>query len=160
MTKQLDKIEELTRQAVKEVFDGMLSMKVSDGPPTPLPNDAAGQIIGSVGFIGKATGVIHIYAGLGFATVITSRMLGLAESEIDSSEMVNDAIGELSNMIVGQVKSRLCDAGWPCTLTIPSIVRGQHLSVEGSSQILRKIIGFHNCTHHFLAELLLKEPTE
>ena len=61
-------------------------------------------------------------------------MLGISESEVDAGEMVTDAIGELSNMVAGYVKSRLCDSGLPCTLTIPSVVRGQELSVEGSAQ--------------------------
>jgi chemotaxis protein CheX len=157
MTKQSDLIEELTRKAVPEVFQGMLSMDLSAGPPAPLPLDPAGQIIGSVGFTGEATGIIYLYAGVSFAKVITSRMLGIEIAEVDPGDMVNDAIGELSNMVVGYVKSRLCDAGLPCVLTIPSVVRGQQLSVEGSSQITRKVMGFRAGEHPLVAEVLVKE---
>ena len=86
-------------------------------------------------------------------------MLGITEAEVDSGEMVTDAIGELSNMVVGYVKSRLCNSGLPCVLTIPSVVRGQQLSIEGSAQCTRKMIGFRNCTHHLLAEVMLKIST-
>jgi chemotaxis protein CheX len=96
---------------------------------------------------------------MGFARVITSRMLGIGESEVDPGEMVTDAIGELSNMVAGYVKSRLCNGGLPCTLTIPSVVRGQELSVEGSTQLVRRVIGFRNCKYHLLAEVLLKNST-
>jgi chemotaxis protein CheX len=64
--------------------------------------------------------------------MITSLLLGIAEAELDTGEMVTDAIGELSNMVVGYVKSRLCDGGWHCVLTIPSVVRGQQLTIECS----------------------------
>jgi len=74
--------------------------------------------------------------------------------------MVTDAIGELSNMVAGYVKSRLCNGGLPCVLTIPSVVRGQQLSVEGSAQVMRRVIGFRNCAHHLLAEVMLKEPAQ
>ena len=157
MTTQTEQIEAWTRQAVPEVFLGMLSMDLTTEPPAPFPLDPAGQIIGSVGFTGEATGIIYLYAGVSFAKVITSRMLGIEEAEVDPGDMVNDAIGELSNMVVGFVKSRLCDAGAPCTLTIPSVVRGQQLSVEGSSQIARRVIGFRNGDHQLVAEVLVKE---
>jgi len=160
MSDQIEQIDRLTREAVKEVFQSMLSMEVNPEPPSPLAADPAGQIIGSVGFIGEATGIIYLYAGVGFARVITSRMLGIAEPEVDPGEMVTDAIGELSNMVAGYVKSRLCNGGLPCTLTIPSVVRGQELSVEGSARVIRRVIGFRNCKHHLLAEVLLKDSSE
>jgi chemotaxis protein CheX len=160
MNNQIEQIDRLTREAVKEVFQSMLSMEVNPEPPSPLAPDPAGQIIGSVGFIGEATGIIYLYAGMGFARVITSRMLGLDEPEVDPGEMVTDAIGELSNMVAGYVKSRLCNGGLPCTLTIPSVVRGQELSVEGSAQVIRRVIGFRNCKYHLLAEVMLKSSPE
>jgi len=158
MNKAIEQIDRLTRDAVQEVFQSMLSMEINPEAPLPLSPDPDGQIIGSVGFIGEVTGIIYIYAGIGFARVITSRLLGITEAEVESGEMVTDAIGELSNMVVGYVKSRLCNDGLPCTLTIPSVVRGQQLSVEGSAQLTRRLIGFRNCKYHLLAEVLLKTP--
>lgn len=158
MTIDIVQIEDLTSEAVRNVFQSMLSMEVTLEKPAVLRNDPAGQIIGSVGFAGDASGIICLYATVGFATVITSRMLGIEEAEVDANEMVNDAFGELSNMVAGFVKSHLCDGGLPCVLTIPSIVRGQGLSVERSAQILRRVIGFHNSHHHLVVEILLKNP--
>ena len=160
MNERMERVDELTRDAVKAVFQSMLSMEVNPEAPSPLEPDPAGQIIGSVGFIGEATGIIYLYASASFARVITSRMLGIAEEEVDEGDMVTDAIGELCNMVVGYVKSRLCNDGLECTLTIPSVVRGQQLSVEGSNQVTRRVIGFRNCTHHLLAEVLLRNSTE
>ena len=153
----IEHVKQLTQQAVREVFQSMMSMDLEDEAPAPLEPDAQGQIIGSVGFIGETSGVIYLYAGVSFAKVVTGQMLGLSEQEVDSDEMVSDAIGELSNMVAGHVKSRLCDQGWTCTLTIPSIVRGQELSVEGSAHVERAVMGFRSSDHRFLAELLLKE---
>lgn len=157
MTKQIDQIEQLMREAVPQVFQSMLSTDVTAEPPFPFEPNSGGQIIGSVGFIGEATGIIYLYAGVSFAKVLTGRMLGIPELEVDEGDMVNDAVGELSNMVVGYVKSRLCDFGWPCTLTIPSVVRGQHLTVEGSAQVARRVIGFRDGENHVVAEVLLKE---
>lgn len=158
MTKSIQHLEDLTCQAVREVFQSMVSMDISTEAPSPV-EDAEGQIIGSVGFVGDVNGVIHLYTGTSFVRLATSKMLGIHESEVDD-EMINDALGELANMVAGYVKTRLASNGKPCALTIPSIVRGQRLSVEGATDITRKIIGFKNCNHRFLAELLLKDPSK
>ena len=153
----LQKIETLTQKAVCEVFQSMLSVDVTVEPPAALPPDPEGEVVGSVGFIGEATGVICLYAGVGVARALTGRMLGIPAAEVDSGDMLNDAIGELSNMVVGYVKSRLCDGGLACTITIPSIVRGQQLSVESPTQVTRIVLGFRADDKPFLAEILLKE---
>jgi chemotaxis protein CheX len=85
-------------------------------------------------------------------------MLGLAEAELQGDEMVNDVIGELSNMIVGCAKPRLCDAGAPCVLTIPSIVRGQNFEIEPARRCNRRLLGFRCGVDHLVIELLM-EPT-
>jgi len=159
MDKRIDQIHQLTREAVKGVFHSMLSLEINPESPSPLTPDPEGHIIGSVGFTGGATGIIYLYAGVGFARVITSRFLGIPEEEVDPDEMVNDAIGELSNMVVGYVKSHLCDAGLSCTMTVPAVARGKELRVESPPQVSRRLIGFHNCTHHLLAEVLLKDSS-
>jgi chemotaxis protein CheX len=139
----------------------MLSMEIAQEPPAiPSEEDERIQIIGSVGFVGEATGIICLYIEVALAKAITSSMLGIEEAEVDTDEMVNDAIGELSNMVAGFVKSQLCDGGLPCVLTIPSIVRGQKLSVEGAGDIIRRVIGFKNCQHHFSVEILLQQPSQ
>lgn len=154
-------LEELTRQAVREVFESMASLEIT--PEDPQSNgDTAGEIVGSVGFVGEKTnGVIYLYARVSFIRVVTGQMLGIPDDEVDNDEMINDAFGELTNMVAGYVKTRLANnSGGACALTIPSIVRGQRLTVEGSTDVTRKIMGFRYGDHHFMAELLLKDPAK
>ena len=153
----MEAIEQLARTAVVDVFRSMVSTELSAAPPLPLAPDPDGQIAGSVGFIGQASGLIYLYVGVGFAKAITGRMLGIPEPDITEDEMVNDAIGELSNMVGGYVKSHLCDDGWTCTLTIPSVVRGRELSIERVPRLTRKIIGFKENDRRLLVELLMKD---
>jgi chemotaxis protein CheX len=129
---------------------------MEDDDPAPLAPADGGQIISSVGFIGQATGVIYLNANVSFAKCIASRMLGLDEAEVDGGEMINDVFGELGNVVVGSVKSRLCDLGWSCTLTIPSIVRGNELSVEAVTDATRIVLGFRAGDQRLIAEVLIK----
>jgi two-component system cell cycle response regulator len=120
----IDEMRDSLKSGVSEVFRTMLTLEAKPvavlhewhAPGDPL-------VAGCVGFTGDANGVVYVHATARFARTLASRMLGLPEAELQGDEMVNDVIGELSNMIVGCAKSRLCDAGAPCVLTIPSIVR-------------------------------------
>ncbi len=156
-TTHLDELQELTCQAVRHVFQTMLSIAVAPHAPTPLPPDPDGEIVGSVGFIGQMTGAVYLYSTVSFARLLTSRMLGIPPAEVDSDDMINDAHGELSNMVVGQVKSKLGNRGIACTLTLPSIVRGPQLTVEKPARVTTRIIGFEHGGHHLLAEIFLKD---
>ena len=150
-------VQELTRAAVREVFQEMLTLEMADDASTPLAPEAAGQIVTSVGFVGGATGVIHLNSGIHFAKIITGRMLGLEEAEVED-DMLNDAFAELGNVVVGWVKSHLSDRGWSCALTIPSLLRGHQLSVEDIADATRGILGFRTGDHRLLVEMFVRNP--
>lgn len=153
----IDIVENLTRQSVENVFNQMLGMTMLKDGEEPLAADTCGQIVGSVGFAGQANGIVYLYSGFGFAKLITGQMLGISEADGIEDEMVKDAIGELSNMVVGNIKSRLCDTGWQCTLTIPSILRGNQIAISGTGKSKKKILGFRNHDHRMLAYVVIKE---
>jgi len=151
----------LVTEAVTEVFSTMLSYSINSSQSTSLPHSASGNgssmhVAGGVGFGGDVTGVVYIVVTTAFAREITCRLLGIGDGEIDSESMVNDAIGELANMVVGQIKSRLCDRGLPCVLTIPSIVRGSSFSVEGCSTDEHEAYRFMCANQQLSVEVLAK----
>jgi chemotaxis protein CheX len=149
-------LEELVTQAVTRAFDTMLNIPVALEPAAPDIWNGEPHVAGSVGFIGRLSGIVYIYSSANFARRITSMLLGLQESEIDSDEMVNDAIGELANMVVGQIKSQLSDRGMPCVLTIPSIVRGSHFVIESMSTTTRRLSTFRCGDQRLVVETLIK----
>jgi CheY-specific phosphatase CheX len=153
---QIDEIEQMTRDAVRLVFQTMLSMDVADVPEVALTKPNI-EVFSSVGFIGEVTGSVYLGVDTLLSHIITARMLGISQDEIESDEMVNDVMGEVSNMIVGQVKSRLCDSGSTCTLTIPSIVRGKLLSVEPPAHVTKRLSGFNYGNKAFFTEILVKD---
>lgn len=154
-----DDLEDLLKAAVVEVFGTMIGLQVQADPPgTPL---ASGEpsIAGAVGFIGQVSGVVYIYAPVSFAVRLTGKMLDLEARQIDGDEMVNDAMGELANMIVGHFKSRLSDRGHSCVMTIPSIVRGTQFQIEPVSNTIRRVLSFRCLEYQLVVEIMLKpEP--
>jgi chemotaxis protein CheX len=149
-------VENLVSDAVNEVFTTMLSFPIQRETPKTEATNGEPHIAGSVGFIGRLTGIVYIYSTCRLAKKITAQLVGMTETEITGEEMVNDAFGELANMVVGQLKSRLCDRGMPCVLTIPSIVRGSHFSIEPVSSTERGVLSFRCLESQVIVEVLLK----
>ena len=79
------------------------------------------------------------------------------ESGFTMVEVMNDAIGELTNMTVGSFKNGLCDAGYPCKLTIPSILHGSNFTIEPISSVTRHIYNFDCGGHRIIADVLMKQ---
>lgn len=155
--------ENITR-AVSDVFKTMLGRSAALCPASAQGARPSGevavtpQVVGTVGFLGDANGLIYLYLPLNFARLCTCHLLGMSEAELDEAgdEVINDAIGELTNMTVGSFKNALCDAGFPCKLTIPSILRGSNFSVEPISTASRYIFSFDCTGHKVVADILLK----
>ncbi len=156
----IEVLEELVKGAVSEVFSTMLSIKTQPDSSLNIVSQGESHVASSVGFIGQITGVVFIYSNDSFAKVITSRMLGLEPKDVDTEEMINDSMGELGNMVVGHIKSRLCDRGMSCVLTIPSIVRGSQFSIQPTTSASRMVIAFRCDDVNQVAIEVLIKPTD
>jgi chemotaxis protein CheX len=159
-------IRDYINRAVSDVFKTMLGRvptfsaqePLRGDEPLPSPEGNRPQVVGTVGFIGDINGLIYLHLDLGFARICTCHLLGMTEAELDEAgdEVINDAIGELTNMTVGGFKNGLCDAGYPCKLTIPSILRGSNFSIEPISSAVRRIYYFDCAEHRVVADILMK----
>ncbi len=161
-------IREYITRAVSDVFKTMLGRVPAFVGSTPQPLGSASPIaatqdrqlyvVGTVGFIGEVNGLIYLYLEEPFARLCTCQLLGMTEPELEAAgdEVINDAIGELTNMTVGGFKNGLCDAGYPCKLTIPSILRGSNFSIEPISSATRHTFNFESGGHKLIADILLK----
>lgn len=116
-------------------------------------------VVGTVGFIGDISGLIYLYMGADFANQLSGHLLGMSLQELDEAgdEVVNDAVGEITNMTVGTFKNQLCDHGFSCKLTIPSILRGSNFSIEPITSATRRIYRFKIADHVLVADLLMKQ---
>lgn len=143
-------IRQFIEQHVREVFDTMLSMPADLSPDKSLPHYVE-HVTGSVGFAGeKVNGAVYFHLSAVFASRIAQIMLGLIEQETTVESEVNDVIGELTNIIAGGLKSALCDAGLPCAVSTPAIIRGAAFEIECSPDVQREIVRF-NCGDNRIA---------
>jgi chemotaxis protein CheX len=161
-------IRDYINRAVTDVFKTMLGRVPTFSTPgetgakaTSPQTSGRPLVVGTVGFVGDINGLIYLHLDLGFAEVCTRHLLGMSEAELTAAgdEVINDAVGELTNMTVGSFKNGLCDAGYPCKLTIPTITRGTNFSIEPIGNIVRHIYQFDCAEHRVVADILL-QPEE
>ena len=152
-------LKSFVTHSFKNVFKTMLSMQLAPEDPPNRPSVTTGQhIVGTVGFGGAVMGNVNIFVSREFAREMTAAMLGMPVEEARSDEEVNDLIGEVCNMVGGDLKSRLCDAGFTCSLSIPSITFGDSFRVESKGWDRQVLIGFRTCRHSTLLEVYVKTP--
>lgn len=88
-------------------------------------------ITSMVGFAGKYNGLLCLHVPLNLAMLFTSSMLGMEVTEIDDD--VNDALGEIANMLGGSFKHHLSKDGHEVRLSTPSVVSGKEYVISSGS---------------------------
>jgi CheY-specific phosphatase CheX len=149
-------LEPLLEAAAKAVFTTMLNYEVEIGASDGNFFDGQEHVAGSVGLTGTFNGMIYLYSSSAFARRITCAMFRMTDEEIQGNEMINDVIGELTNMIVGNVKSSMGDLANGCNMTIPSVVRGRDFRAMPVTGGVRKTVHFRCAGGKVLIEAFIK----
>jgi chemotaxis protein CheX len=142
--------------ATKEVFSTMVMMDLEDAYPLREPVTRFHcSITGMVGLAGTYTGILSVHCQQAFALRITSNMLGMDVEEI--GEDVNDALGEIANMLGGHVKQVFSKGGLDLNLSIPTVITGEDYSVNCMADKDCVIIPFLWNGDQFLVGLTLRK---
>jgi chemotaxis protein CheX len=135
-------LREFLSNAIGNVFDMMLSMEAEFIDVGSQDSVGDNQIAGTVSFAGKAMGNINFQVNEAFARIMTAAMLDMELDEIEGEEEIYDVVGEMSNMIGGDLKSRLCDAGFLCELSIPSVTSGNNYKIASKHWVRHESLAF------------------
>lgn len=109
--------------ALKRAFQTMLSLNLEDVDRRAAPPLEGEHVLGTIGFSGKAVGYVYLRISLATAKQIASTILGIDLKTLGDGPEVNDVIGEVLNIMTGNFKSNLCDAGLDCRLQTPEVKR-------------------------------------
>jgi chemotaxis protein CheX len=82
----------------------------------------AESVTAVVGFGGLLTGACVFRTGGTAACTIAARMTGMEFPEVDDT--VNDAIGEICNILAGTWKSKVPELSSHCDLSVPAVITG------------------------------------
>ena len=142
--------------ATNEIFSSMVMMEVTvkgdiQSTLAPLEN----SITGVIGLAGTHKGVLAMHFPKPVAMAITGSFLGMDVDEIN--EDVEDAVGELANMLGGSVKSILSTKGRDIDLSLPSVISGANYDFQPTREIERVVIPFQCDAGDFIVELELEK---
>ncbi|MBU1564340.1 MAG: chemotaxis protein CheX [Proteobacteria bacterium] len=144
-------------ESAKEIFSTMLMMEISatedimSGDTIPHID----SISGVIGLAGTHKGVLAIHLPNRVAMAVTSGFLGMDVDEINSD--VEDAVGELANMLGGNIKSILSEKGRDINLSMPTTISGRHYDYQSNKDAERILIQFRCEAGHFTVELQLEK---
>lgn len=159
-------IRDYINRGVIDVFQTMLVCQPVLRQQTPVgfrrqPGDGSDlrpQVVGTVGFVGDINGLIYLHLDLALARLCACRLRGMNDAELEQAGdgVINDAVGQLTNMTVGRFTNGLGDAGYPCDLTTPSILLGRNFTIQLTSEAVRHIYFFDFAEHRLVADIQLK----
>jgi flagellar motor switch protein FliN len=117
-------------EAVIDVFDTMLSLKLEPADAVTAESLEGIRHVGSVSFAGDATGMVSIHAADSFSREMAAEMLGMEVEEIEGDEKIRDILAEMGNIVAGNLQSAFTDAGLRCALSTPSFTSGTDFKIE------------------------------
>ena len=126
--------------AAKEVFETMIFMSITEkeDQETEIVGDT---YLGTISFKGDIQGSLGVTFEESAAKAVAASMLCLEPDEAVSDEDLADAVGEVANMVMGGVKSRLQDEIGSIEISIPTVISGQNLksNVGDSGRIVKRV---------------------
>lgn len=146
-------IGETLLPAAREVFETMIFMDLTESSdPDQELNDET--VLSSITFKNNVKGCLSIRCGLDCAETITANMLGMDPDEGISQEDIGDAVGEVANMVLGSVKSRIEETVGEIQVSIPSVVFGKEMEGSLGEGMEKTCVKVH-IEDEYLAELSL-----
>ena len=133
------------------IWRSVLNLGLQSEPSDECQQPSAGlAFIGSVQIRGAWEGSVLLHADGVLVRRAASIMFGMEEPAVGSDEMV-DALGELTNMVGGNLKALLPA---PCKLSLPTVAQGiePKLTILGN-QVVRHV-DFSTEGHRFAVSLL------
>ena len=146
-------LKDVLVDSAKEVFETMVFMTLAESDPAEAGLSDV-TLLGSITFKGDMEGCLGVCCDEVCARTIAANMLGMDPDEGIAEEDVSDAMGEIANMVMGAIKSRIQDEVGTIEVSIPSVVQGRELKNsrgEGTCMIKVSV----NIEEEFSAEFSL-----
>jgi chemotaxis protein CheX len=119
-------------QSMAQIFSTMLGVEIEQGDASIESGslEANDGVVSLIGLAGSWAGMGSITCSPNLACRICSQMLMTESSAVD--EEVLDAVAELTNMVVGNVKTDLEAELGPLGLSIPTVVFGRNFRTKSA----------------------------
>lgn len=152
MTASLDVGQEII-SGCKEVFSTMLMVELDpEDAVIEEKVDIKSNITSMIGLGGGLKGLLAVHCPSKVAKDVTSGFLGMEVEELDDD--VKDAIGEIANMVAGNLKISFTGVDVNVELAIPTTIVGDSFYVSGIADSTRVVVPFKMGEDTFWVELM------
>jgi flagellar motor switch protein FliN len=154
-----EQIRNCISDTLTETFDTMLSMQLK---PVDAPVDAGlddDRMVGAVNFAGEVVGTMSLQVSRAYSKQLTAAMLGMTAEEEMDEETIRDVVGELTNIITGNLKTEFVDAGLSCIISTPHITMGSDFKIDPLNIAPPLQYYFRHDTNDVCIELVVKEES-
>jgi chemotaxis protein CheX len=125
-----EKLAQAIRESTKEVFSTMLGLEV-EPMNSYIENSAPGPsegVVSLIGLAGRWVGTGSVSCSPEFARKASSQLLMTEFGAVDAE--VLDAVAEITNMIIGNVKTVIEEDLGPLGLSIPTVIYGRNFTTR------------------------------
>jgi flagellar motor switch protein FliN len=145
-----------TGDSVIELFDVMLSMAVEISDTETLSGSDITRYMGSLTFAGEVLGNLSLQVSESFSGEMAGAMLGLEPGETQTPEEIKDVIGEVTNIIGGNLKAAFEDSGLKCRISPPNITSGTDFKFQTANMDRYERFSFQFNKNEILVEICVK----
>ncbi len=125
-------LAEAIKAATREVFSTMLNLEIAPGDVFVEKGEAApaSGVVSIIGLAGVWVGSGSLSCSAKFACQMAAHLLLTEYEAVD--EDVLDAVAEITNMIIGNVKTGIEDRLGPMGLSTPTVIYGRNFQTRGA----------------------------
>jgi len=116
--------------SVVETFATMLTLEIQPIDVEPPAGSGVARMVGALNFAGNVSGIFNVQTTIDFGRLMASGLLGMEPEEVDPASDIRDLLAEITNIVGGNLKSALTDAGLRCALSSPSFTTGSDFMIE------------------------------
>ena len=149
-------IQKRVTDSVIETYSTMLSLEVEPITEEPPPGFGVHRMVGTLNFAGNVTGIFNVQVTVDFGRIMAAGLSDMEPDEVDLGTDVRDLLAEITNIVGGNLKSALNDAGHSCVLSTPSITYGTDFTIKSLNMDRFERCVFRKDAHILIVEVGLK----
>ena len=143
-------------ESADKVFKSMFAMEVnSNGFERRAELQAGNEVLSIIGIRGEWKGSFMLVCDANSACKLVSTMLGTDIPTLNNE--VLDGIGELANIMMGNLKDALEEGSKEVAMTPPTVVQGDNMIVRARAKQEWLVVPFTTCNSRFEVRMAIKE---
>jgi|Deesub1362B_J571_1020462.scaffolds.fasta_scaffold03973_5 chemotaxis protein CheX len=144
-------------EVVKEIFSEFLGVNFHAVQTIEEEVVFTGKfLVSMIGFVGTVSGLLAFFCSRSFALTLAKRLLGMPFPSV--TQEVRDALGEIANMIAGNIKKHCEEQGHFIQISIPSVLEGDNFNLSRRPDtVFSRLLQFESELGNFFIQISIQK---